>query len=458
MKVLSLLISSLFFYACSFAQKETFDIVSYMPPNGWVKSQKAGTITFTKENNKGEFCLITIYKSTAATANAQENFNLAWESLVKENLGITTAAVMQPGSTDNGWETKMGSAPFEKDGIKGAAILVGSSQLGKMVNLLTITNSNVFQTELETFLESVSLKKPESGKKQETQTQANQIVTNNSSYAFTTSNFDDGWVSVEKADWVEVSKNDLKVLIHYPKEGTRFPADPDVLTNAAWNSLVAPRYNNLKNYKTAYISDYNRPYLAMATVTNKETGQEKYVVLFNQGETGWIEFITANKSSFINAFQFDPETVNHNSEVNLLRPLSKMGSYNRFAVATSDLSGKWATNFSNNTHYVNIYTGNSAGMSTYTSSQEFEFFVAQKYKWHLVAANSFAGSTKVAQGKGDGNFKLLNNWQIQFTNMEGKTKTFDAYFSCTKGGRILWINDANAPGSGIFTGFARSKN
>ncbi|RYE23164.1 MAG: alpha/beta hydrolase [Sphingobacteriaceae bacterium] len=46
------------------------------------------------------------------------------------------------------------------------------------------------------------------------------------------------------------SKNDLKVLIHYPKQGTRFPADPDVLTNAAWNSLVAPRYNNLKNYKT----------------------------------------------------------------------------------------------------------------------------------------------------------------------------------------------------------------
>jgi len=38
--------------------------------------------------------------------------------------------------------------------------------------------------------------------------------------------------------------------------------------------------------------------------------------------------------------------------------------------------------------------------------------------------------------------------------MEGKPKTFDAYFSCIKGGRILWMNDAKYPGTG-FTGFSK---
>ena len=39
----------------------------------------------------------------------------------------------------------------------------------------------------------------------------------NSDFAFTTTNFDDGWTSTAKEDWVEVTKANIKVLIHYPK-------------------------------------------------------------------------------------------------------------------------------------------------------------------------------------------------------------------------------------------------
>ena len=44
----------------------------------------------------------------------------------------------------------------------------------------------------------------------------------------------------------------------------------------------------------------------------------------------------------------------------------------------------------------------------------------------------------------------------QFFEMEGKPKTYDAYFSFVKGGRILWMNDAQYTGSGIFTKFKKA--
>lgn len=142
--------------ACA-QKKETFDLVNYTAPTGWSKTSKPETVTFSKESGSN-FCMITIYKSIEATDDAQTNFDMAWKSLVQENLGVTGKAIMQPGSTDNGWETKLGSAPFEKDGIKGASILISSSQNSKLINILAVTNTSVFQKEMETFLASVDLK------------------------------------------------------------------------------------------------------------------------------------------------------------------------------------------------------------------------------------------------------------------------------------------------------------
>lgn len=94
-------------------------------------------------------------------------------------------------------------------------------------------------------------------------------------------------------------------------------------------------------------------------------------------------------------------------------------------------------------------------MRTYTSSLSFEFS-GSTCKWHLVAVNSYGGHSEFGQGKGDGVFKIINKWQINFSDMEGKPKTYDAYFSFVKGGRILWMNDAQYTGSGIFTEFKKA--
>ncbi|MCC7400913.1 MAG: hypothetical protein IT214_05470 [Chitinophagaceae bacterium] len=459
----------LFFAYCtvaiiSHAQKENFDMATYNVPAGWKKIRSADALQFSKEDEaSGAYCLITLYKSVPGTANAKENFDMAWASLVKEMVTVSAAPEMQPPALENGWEAQSGYAPFEADGNKGLAILVTSSGFDKMVNLMILTNTDVYEKEMTAFIESITLKKLTATTTQqqpkETNTTSITAVSNakNDGYAFNTTNFDDGWKAVVKEDWVEVTKGEIKVLLHYPKEGTIFPADPEPLTNAAWNILVVPRYSSLKDYRTAYISTYNRPYLGFSNATNNEDGKGVFVVLFRQGESGWIEFICPNKNTFIQNFMFDPYTIKWDSETDLMNSLSAMKFRNKFAIATADFKGKWTNDFTGVQQLYHVYTGNYAGMNIHQSNQLFHFGAGNTYKWKLMVVSGMVGNTKYQQVESAGTFTVINNWQIRFSKMENKTKTYHAYWSCIKGARLLNLLDAEYPGSGMYDVFGMSK-
>jgi hypothetical protein len=276
-------------------------------------------------------------------------------------------------------------------------------------------------------------------------------------YAFTTTDFDDGWKSVVHEDWVEVTEGNIKVLLHYPKDGTIFLADPEPLVNAAWNILVAPRYSNLKNYRTAYINTFIKPYLGMGYATEKASGQNVFVVLFRQGQSGWIEFITPDKNSFTQQFLVDPETIRWDSESDLMNPLAKMANYNKFAVAATDFKGKWTSDFTGIQQLYNIYTGDYAGMHIYQSNEEFIFGNNGTYSWKLLVVNGMAGNAKANQVKSTGTLTVPNSWQVHFTMIENKARTYNAFWSCIKGARILNLLDAQFPGSGIYTKYGLAK-
>lgn len=443
------------FVKSSIAQTETFDLASFTAPKAWKKEKTADAIQFSKEDAaKGTYCLMTLYKAVPGTANSKENFDLAWESLVKEMVTVSTPPEMQPAANENGWEVQSGSGPFESGENKGVVLLVTASGVDKMVNLIILTNSDAYEKEMVAFIESISLKKQtQTTIKSSTVSESNMktlSVSKNAGFAFAITNFDDGWTSTVREDWVEVVKGNSKVLIHYPKEGTVFPADPDVLTNAAWNILVAPRYSNLKNYKTTYITTYNRPYLGMGTATDNATGKDVFIVFYSQGETGWLEFICPDKNSFIQQYKFDPETIRWDSETDLLNPLAVMVNYNKFAVAASDFSGAWTNDFTGVQQLYNVYTGNYAGMNIHQSKQEFVFGNGNTYNWRLLVVSGMVGNTKYQEVKSSGEFSVPNNWQIHFSKIESGPKTYHAHWSCIKGARLLKLLDAAAPGSGIY--------
>lgn len=277
-----------------------------------------------------------------------------------------------------------------------------------------------------------------------------------SGFTFTTTNFDDGWTSAVREDWVEVTKNNVKVLIHYPNATTnQYVSNPDEEKRIAWNTLVAPRYNNLQNYFVAKCAlSYIQGSFVSGTLTDKQTGQTVYVALFKRDRSPWIEFIAPDITAFGQGTGFNVAVLSdyvNNSEWD---PLQKFEGYNKFAVAASDLTGTWTNNFSGFTQYVNAYTGANAGMNTHSSSQTFEFLANSTYNWSIGVASGFVGNIKFSNAKSSGKFTNPNNWQIHFSELEGKPRLYNAYFSCVKGARILWLQDT---GYGDYSGYGRSE-
>jgi hypothetical protein len=441
--------------AILFAQKQTYDLVSYTPPAGWKKEEQTNLTVYTKtDNKKNSWCRIFIVKSTTSKGSIEEDFESEWQELVVKNYKPAEAPQAQEVQETDGWKIKAGVGKFVFNNKDAMVIITTASGYGRCVSIFAITNSEDYTVDITNVLESVEMIKPSTDMPA---TATTGVAAGDSKFAFSTTNFDDGWTSTVQEDWVEVTKGDIKVLLHYPKEGTIFPADPEPLITTAWNILVAPRYSNFKNYKTAYITTYDRPYLGMAYATDNATGQNVFIVFFRQGHSGWLEFVAPGKNSFIQQFKFDPETIQWDSNSDLVIPLVNMTGYNKFAVAASDLKGKWSSDFTGIQQLYNVYTGQYAGMNFNQSNEEFIFGEDESYHWNLLVVNGMVGNAKYTEVKSAGRFSVPNNWQINFSKIETGPRTFHAFWSCIKGARVLNLLDAKASGTGIYTKYGLAK-
>jgi len=469
-----------------FAQTETFDIVSYKALKGWTKETKNNLLAFSKIDGSS-WSQIIVYKNTISKGSIQKDFDSEWQELVVKNYaGISKPETEKPETAD-GWTVMSGSGKWKFNGTNVATILTTYTGYNACVSIVCNATAMPYLENCKDFIGTVELNNGQNNSEKvvpnihtdNASTQNNPIPSNpkQDNYAFNTTNFDDGWTSTVQEDWVEVAKSNIKVLLHYPKEGTIFPTDPEQLTGTAWNILVAPRYTNLTNYKTAYVEMYNRPYFGMGYANENSSGKKVFVVLFSRS-AGWLEIITPDVQTFTQEFGFNPLTIRWGKISDYMSgyvmdnaqgitvkadepedydKLDNMSGRNKFAVAASDLdnTGRWDNRFSSNTFYYNYYTGNNAGMSTFSSSKWFVFKPGQKYRWELVMVNSYGGQGTAGQAKSDGTFKLLNNWQLHFSKIDTGPKTFDVYFSAIKDGRVLWMNDAVHPGNGTFDGFTK---
>jgi hypothetical protein len=163
-----------------FAQGQTFDLTTFTPPKGWKKQSDENAIQLSKADTaKGTYCLIILYKGVPGTAASRENFDLAWTSLVKEMVTVSSEPEMQNPETKNGWETQSGYAPFESEEGKGIVILATATGSDKMVNMLILTNTDVYQKEMDSFLKSISLQKitaPDKASTQPAKTSGSPII------------------------------------------------------------------------------------------------------------------------------------------------------------------------------------------------------------------------------------------------------------------------------------------
>jgi hypothetical protein len=159
-KVLLATICLLSLTLSSFGQmSETFDISTFKAPKGWNKQAGENSIRFSIAE-KDDYCLVTLFRSLPGIGTPKQNFDAAWDTIVKETVTVSTAPQMSPSDNKGEWQVVGGFAPFEKDGTKGVALLYTASGYSRMVSALVLTNTQAYEPALTAFLESISFKEP----------------------------------------------------------------------------------------------------------------------------------------------------------------------------------------------------------------------------------------------------------------------------------------------------------
>lgn len=441
----------------TFGQQRKHDILTFTPPAGWKETKLENTIGFsTTDNAKGTWAQISIITSTASKGSIESDFESEWSELAVKPYNVSAKPTEIEKQLFNGWDLWTGLGQFTFNNQKANLLLSTFSNSQRCISFIMMSNTTQFGPAFDKFTESIQITPtvtPPTTTKKEVQpaTQVADTKTEVTPFAdgfkFNTTNFDDGWTSVVKEDWVEATRGNIKVLLHYPrKEDSEYISQQVDRTRLFWNLLVAPRYTNATEF---FLYDYNNNFepghFASSYLIDRD-GKRQFVALFSKAKSGWIEIITPDKATFVKNFGVDQP----DSWFDKWEPLVNLSGLNRFAVDASDLPGKWSSNFSGSMQYYNSYTGLYAGYTANSGRTVFVFHSNGTYDWDIGSASTVNGQTQVQTAKSSGTYTMKGNWQMVCSKIENKQKTYNAYFSCVKGGRILWLQDVDYGGYDAF--------
>ncbi len=424
MKKISLLCFLCVSALISFAQKETFDLVTYIPPKGWKKEVKKNVTGYLiSDNKKKTWCRISIYKSIDSKASIQQNFENEWQELIATAYQITEGPQVNDAKEANGWQIKAGFGKFSFNNKVAKAMLTTIAGFGKTISIVSLTNSNDYMPDIEKLLASVNLKIPNTNNVSSNNTNVIAQTTTLNGYSFLTSNFDDGWHGVIKNDWVEVSKGNTIVLLHFGITMTD-EIRMDII-NTCWNQFAATKYTIKNLYPTVYSVTKDFPYyFIQADATENSSGKNVFIsfrVIPKNGVAYCYEIVTPARNEFQQHFP-------------TMDKIENMSGYNRFAIGKNDLIGTWQEGAGAFTQYYYVSTGDYAGMNITVSNLKYLFTNASSYKTEVKAVNNNIYTSEKENGK-----YSVSNWEVSTTDQNGKISNFSAWFEATKGGRILHI-------------------
>lgn len=437
--------------ACAGAHAQSaqqYDIITYVPPTGWKKETTEFAVSYVNTNTlTRSWCRVTLYKSRGSSGDALNDFNSEWKDLVTNYY--PDAVKPQPMvENEDGWVSYSGATPFTFNAEQAYLLLSTISGYGVEVSVLVLMNSEEYVRQVEAMLGTLDLKKPEVqqvvqstySNSQGAATQPAIVVhggPGNNGIALATTNFDDGWVAKPFADYVQVTKNQTTVLIHYGIEITDEMRSQNSLEAVLFDRIILPRYqvSNIRKYDNGGPC-YFCVYFFEADAVEKATGKACHIgfrFIPVNGIAKCIEIISPDAASFQKGFP-TPEAV------------EAMLNYNKFAVTEADLKGTWEETSGS---YVNMYstvTGAYAGMNTSSSANKFIFKGSGNYESTHKGAFGMVGSMQFYDQKYAGKC-TITPWDITLTNQfEGKTEEYWAQFEAVKGGRVLHLSRKTASG------------
>lgn len=421
-------------FGLSWAQQETFDIITYTPPVGWKKETGTSVVSYVATDNAtGSWCRISIYKSRGSSGDARNDFNSEWNELITNSYADAVRPEPEY-ELEDGWTSYSGTSSFQFNNQDAYIMLSTISGYNVEVSILVSMDSDEYYSEVEKVLTTFTLQKPsgqQAVKKSNAQTPAMEVKggQGNNGISKYITNFDDGWVAQPFADYVRATKNNTTVLLHYGIEMTDELRASNNTEGMLFDRLILPRYqvSNLRKYEqgTCYICIY----FYEADVVEKATGK-RYHLGFRYipvgGVAKCIEIISPNAEEFNRLFP------NQGA-------IEAIQNCNKFAVTEADLRGTWEENSGAYANLYSVSTGLYAGMGSASSTYEITFNSNGTYQDAFSGASGMVGNMQFVGQKFNGNY-IVTNWDITLTNqLEGKNEVYWAQFEAVRNGKILHI-------------------
>jgi hypothetical protein len=199
--------------AAGFSQKETYDIINYSAPQGWVRQDTTGIKIFTKENKQtGGYCIISLFKSRTASASAENDFQKAWADIVVAVYNGPDKPISEEKViAEDGWTAISGSQLLKIESADAMVLLTVLSGKERTFSVFALLNDQTFFTDIDRFLEGLDINKDALAKANSTK--KDPVPTNLSSNKKNqgTQTFDnfiyqvpEGWTSKNASTYLEV--------------------------------------------------------------------------------------------------------------------------------------------------------------------------------------------------------------------------------------------------------------
>lgn len=422
-------------------QRESYDVVTFAPPAGWTKREtqgKSATYAVT-DSRKGTFAQLSIYPSSPSKGSPEADLEQEWRTMVADPFRVKEAPALSGVVELQGWKRKSAAANFLFEGRPATALVTTFTGGGRLVTVVVTYSSREYFAVIDGVINSIELRgAPGSSAPNSPVPPASTNAPGR--FGFTSTNFDDGWVSTAMEGWTEVKKGGVRVLVHYPLP--QADAYHSVLRDGdmnAWNLLVAPRYMNVRNFEWKTIQSFESITFLRADATERATGRAVHVVLFkkhsSKGNGRYLEFVADSRGAY--EAEFGPY---HNDEFNWDKN-ANMQFRNKFAVAAGDLVGTWKASDYASLSYYYVSTGGFAGATATSTADQFTFLAGNRYQSEHTGASGAVGNQKWSRQVYQGAAQV-SNWTMTLTNrFQGAAETYQCQFEAIRGGRILLMTD-----------------
>lgn len=412
--------------------QSNFDIFTYKAPKGFVLKDNKDKLFFEKREGK-TYCQLYLWPAITGSGNVDADFERDWNSFAVKPYSIQKPEQKQKDSA-GAWTVIFGGAGGSYNNIN-FIITVGTYTNGSVTySIVALLNHEKHLPAVESFTASVI---PDPKKFTKTQpVNALPVQTSAAKTGITKSvtNFNDGWIAKALNDYVQLTKGNTEVRLHYVDKGLD-DAKPNNShpVDYYWNNYVTP-YFHVSNLQKWSGMEYPVIYHLQANAVNRQTGKSCYIALkvIYHGGARPVLVITPDQNSYLQQFP-------HPNDID------PMLSYNKFAVTANDIIGQWKSNGGGIADYYNAYNGSYAFSHSLSTSDEFNFNKDGSYNSVYRSANMAGGFAQFGGQDFKGTYSVAD-WMITATNRhKARTATFSSQLIAVKGGYLLFMQDTYEP-------------